>query len=483
VGPIPGNQVGPIGGNRAGTQCVHFCGMNKTGVQAGESSQRAFLIEAKRRLGERHPKLTWNGLAELVGMEPRALKTYLMPEDSPNFRSMPNVARVAIEKLVAATKSSDPIEHEVVGEPSNATTFEALMPSALAALVVRQARQALVHGRHISGVERYPGDSIGLERADRHAMALVSRACLQAGLTDVGAEIHDLLHHCTRPLSSWLPLPFIYRERLSDVVLLSAEEGAPTREAEELAQQFGGSDTATLEELLFGRFRELLQKNSATMAAAYYSRVREFVVRHPVVTAQELSELAADLPSAIHVLITQHFYETVPDGWGQDGQLSTCAHCGNAVVYGPQGQICRTRACAETLPLMPGRRIALRDALRLARGIRHYWQEPGFDELGLFDELKRQGLSPVLYPELDRVDIEVGDVGIDLKAYISPELLASRIRRNIGGLAFYKNKWLVIPDRLVERVPAYLERLRSALKDSPVRVLTVKTAAKELERA
>lgn len=460
--------------------------MTKAGALAGETSQRAFLVEAKRRLGERHPKLTWNRLAELIGMEPRALKTYLMPEASPNFRSMPNVARVAIEKLVAATEPSIPIGRESAEEPSNATgasTFEALMPSALAALVVRQARQALVHGRHISGVERYPGDSIGLERADRHAMALVSRACLQAGLTDVGGEIHELLHHCTRPLSSWLPLPFIYRERLSDVVLLNAEDGAPTREAEELAQQFGGSDTASLEELLFGRFRELLQKNSATMAAAYYSRVREFVVRHPVVTAQELSEVAADLPSAIHVLITQQFYEPVPDGWAKDGQLSTCAHCGNSVVYRLQGQMCRTRACAETLPFIPGRRIALRDALRLARGIRHYWQEPGFDELRLFDELTRQGLSPVLYPELDRVDIEVGDVGIDLKAYISPELLGSRIRRNIGGLAFYEKKWLVIPDRLVSRVPAYLERLRSALKDSPVRVLTVKMVVKELERA
>jgi hypothetical protein len=461
--------------------------MRKRGGLAAESAQREFLVAAKQRLISRHGKLTWKRVAELVGIDPRALKTYLMPEGSPNFRAMPNVARVAIEALLASGEPESAANREsaeeTLGITQDTSTFESLLPCALAAFVLRQAQQAILHGRPISGVERYPGESIGLERADRHAMALVSRARLRAGLPDVGAEIHEILHCCTLPLASWLPFPLIHQERLSNVVLLDAEEGVPTREAEELARRFGGSYTASLEELLFGRFRELLQKNSTTTAAQYYSCVREFIVRHPIVTTQELFELAAELPSTIYVLVTKQFYENVPEGWGQDGQLITCAHCGNAAVSGAHGDSCRTRACAETNRFKLGRCVSISEALRLARGIRQYWQEPGFDEVRLYDELKQKGLFPVLYPELDRVDIEVGEVGIDLKAYVSPELLASRIRRNMGGLAFYKEKWLVVPDRLIERVPAYLERLRSGVKDSPVRVLTLKAAAKELVRA
>jgi len=120
-----------------------------------EVSQRTFLSDAKHRLSMRHPKLTWNRLAELAGIEPRALKTYRMPEGSPDYRVMPKLVRAAIEDLVAPGVAPAAVEPE--SQPPPTSPFESVLPAALAALVLRQARQALFQERPISGVERYPG--------------------------------------------------------------------------------------------------------------------------------------------------------------------------------------------------------------------------------------------------------------------------------------------------------------------------------------
>jgi hypothetical protein len=456
----------------------------------GQVSQKKFLNHAKRALSVHEPRLTWDRLAELAGIESRALKTYRMPEDSRDYRVMPKVVRTAIEALLSrsdteptfASISSSSGDVEVHSTATSDESLESILPAALAALVVRQARTALIDGKPITGVARYPGDPIGLVSEDRNAMALVSRARLRNQRSDIGAEIHELLWHCTQPLGQWLSLATIHTERLSNVVLLDAEEGIPTREAEELARGFS-SASASLEELVFNRFLEQLGKSSRLTGAGYYTRVRDFVVRHPIATNDELARLTAELPSAIGVLITQQFYEPISESWGREGDLDICAHCGNALRSVAAGVMCRTRACAEILPMRSERREALTGSLRLTRGVRQYWQEPGFDEVRLFDALVAAGLTCELYPHFDRVDIAVGDIGIDLKAYVSPELLGARIERDQGGLAHYRHKWLVIPQRLIERVPAYLERLRSALGENSVRCLATSEVLKEIKLA
>jgi hypothetical protein len=449
-----------------------------------EKSQKAFLQDAKRRLLRQYPDLTWDRFATLAEIEPRTLKTYRMPEGTTGYRAMPRLVRGKIEALV---RGAEAVEISVAGgseiavppSRSERASFEVILVPALAALVIRQARLAVIDGRPVLGTDRYAGDQVGLTREDRHAMALVSRAQLRHGQRDIGAEIHELLFACTKPLGDWLPLASIHAERLSQVVLLDPEEGVPTREADELAQRFV-STTASIEEQLFSRFREQLAKGSRIAASAAYTRVREFVVRHPIATRDELAGLTSDLPSTISVLLNQEFYEPVPESWGSADQLTICAHCRNAIQSTEAGRVCRTRACAESLPVHSGRGYSLQESLRLTRGLRQYWQEPGFDEVRVFDELLAAGFKPVLYPQLDTVDIEVGKVGIDLKAYVSPELLAGRLDRSIGGLINYTQKWLVIPDRLIRRVPAYLERLRNAMRVARVRVLPASAVVEEL---
>jgi hypothetical protein len=146
---------------------------------------------------------------------------------------------------------------------------------------------------------------------------------------------------------------------------------------------------------------------------------------------------------------------------------------------------CGTRACAASAKPDSSSSRAVDELLRVTRGIQQYWVEPGFDELRLYDALKACGVDAELYPHMDRVDIAVGDIGIDMKCYSSPELLGNKIKRDKGGLAFYELKWLVVPDWLTYVVPHYLDRLRSALEDAAknVRCISASKALGEITHA
>ena len=59
-------------------------------------SQKQYLLDIKQKLGN----IRWNDLAELSGINPRALKTYRMPETSKDYRSMPLLAFRALQKTL-----------------------------------------------------------------------------------------------------------------------------------------------------------------------------------------------------------------------------------------------------------------------------------------------------------------------------------------------------------------------------------------------
>jgi hypothetical protein len=114
--------------------------------------------------------------------------------------------------------------------------------------------------------------------------------------------------------------------------------------------------------------------------------------------------------------------------------------------------------------------------------IRRYWFEPAVDELRLRDGLAEAGVPVRMYPDFDRVDLDLGPgsaVGIDVKAYRSPELLGSRITRKPGGLLNYEQPVLVIPDWVVRQTVDYVPRLIRHLEGARIRVLTLSDALRE----
>ena len=58
-------------------------------------NQKEYLNKVKSALG-----LTWDQLAEKANINPRALKTYRMPDTSKDYRTMPPLAKDAIQRLL-----------------------------------------------------------------------------------------------------------------------------------------------------------------------------------------------------------------------------------------------------------------------------------------------------------------------------------------------------------------------------------------------
>lgn len=61
-----------------------------------EQTQQEYLKAAKAALN-----VEWDALAAMAGIKPRALKTYRMPATSRDHRSLPDLARRAIDGLLA----------------------------------------------------------------------------------------------------------------------------------------------------------------------------------------------------------------------------------------------------------------------------------------------------------------------------------------------------------------------------------------------
>lgn len=383
--------------------------------------------------------------------------------------------------MTTLNHSEQTASEEVDGDAPAVLRSDMVVP-ALAALVVRQARTALFERRMIAGVSRGPGSPVGLTSEDRRAMALVSRVCLCAALPDYGAEIHELLALCTRPLGEWLSVRQVSEAGLQDTTLLLEDDALPSLEAEELAKGFG-SMTAGLEEQLFQKLHELLKKYPGERADTYYTAVREFVVRHPISSLSSLQGLSGTLPAALLMQLHTTFYEPIPDAWETGRGVPICATCGNALKAAKAGLVCRTRACAASHRAEVAQHVRASESLRAVRALKQYWIEPGFDEIRLFDRIKAMGLAPTLYPKRDEVDIAVREIGIDLKAYSSPEILGRRFNQSIGELAKYRRKWVVIPDSFIEVTPNYLVRLASAAQRPEIEWLSVSQAASRLNKA
>ena len=68
------------------------------------TTQQEFLKSAKDALG-----VTWDELAESSGINPRALKTYRMPDTSKDYRPLPALARAAVDRLMSGHKTKGKI--------------------------------------------------------------------------------------------------------------------------------------------------------------------------------------------------------------------------------------------------------------------------------------------------------------------------------------------------------------------------------------
>lgn len=317
-------------------------------------------------------------------------------------------------------------------------------------------------------------DPYALPQTMGDGMRMLSRLCVKAAAEDLGDSVHSLSDIARRlPVGEWGVPQFAAPFRFAEAKLLTTEPVAPTEECRALASK-GGVD-GILEGVHHLQLREIVQKVRSQSRLQVYSALRERIVRKPVYERRELSGFLEDEGIVAADEVMRQWSIDVPLGaLRRNGSFAICANCGGLLyphrdrTRFPDGR-CRIGPCREEVPSSTARQI-VDDAAgwRVFKDdILAYWVGPGLAEIRLYDDLRNAGVDVQLYPRDDAADVgRTHELGIDVKSYSCPRLLGDTLTERLGGLTTFDQRYVAIPDAIVNRRPSYLEDLRYAYRGS-----------------
>ena len=302
----------------------------------------------------------------------------------------------------------------------------------------------------------------------RLALSHVSRLCVEASVEDVGACVHVLGRLACEPMERWGVPAFAAPNPYAQAVLIEHDTGVPTDDCREMAVTAGGGEITAQELLHHEALRNAVAKRIPKERDAAYEAIRSFVVRNPAVSWDTLIAFVASGGHTGALQVVQSFYRPIPQTalFGTAARL--CGHCGSLlwpdrdIGSFPEGR-CRIRQCRLAHPV-PARGADVGDpsSWRVATpAAMAYWVGPGLDEIRIYDALKVAGRTVRLYPQQDAADVGVDGlvVGIDVKTYASPVVLAGRLTRDPGRLGIFRRRILAVPDDKLRSNRDYLSQL------------------------
>lgn len=299
----------------------------------------------------------------------------------------------------------------------------------------------------------------------QQAMARLGRHYFTEGVEDQAASVHQLLCLCTAPLHMWAPRALIDLHQYRNAILIDPDYLVPNQDCEAIAEEAGGTSLSDLvERYLHESLRTTLTKlgNDADVA---YTIIREFVGRHPMATRAELQHLFLNPELTNEVIdFVRSLYLPIHGSYARHGKVQRCAHC-QALIGGDE--LCVLAGCRDDFPLAHRKdvHIAAHEAFLARPEVLKYWADPAREELRLYDELRSENNlrdHVLLYPHSDRCDIAIGEnVGVDVKDYYDPILLARRLNHSIGGISHYPERILAIATRRWSAI--YRDRLLEQL--------------------
>ncbi|UOQ83245.1 hypothetical protein [Hymenobacter sp. 5414T-23] len=317
----------------------------------------------------------------------------------------------------------------------------------------------------------------------RQAQAQLARLAFEHGQPDDNASVHELLVHCMQPFKQWAPQPLAHHPEFANVVLIDAEYRVPSRECGDFAA-LGGHLTDIIENQIHQQLMVALDALDPEERDDAYTLVRRFVAENPMVSQASKTwrkllmnpRLSLDIRGWL-----QTVYEPAHAAMADNrGFVTYCGHCQAPLLRTKEGWNCALTACRANHPrTLPGDAIGLEQALVARPEVLKYWCNPALDELRLHHELTAlfPQESVLLYPNLDLCDVAIGTrIGIDVKDYADPVLLARKLNRGVGGLRLYDEMVVAVATRQVRNRPEYLpqvrEHLQTALRRS-LRILSV----------
>jgi hypothetical protein len=301
------------------------------------------------------------------------------------------------------------------------------------------------------------------------ALPRLSALYMCEGKEDKVASVHTVMKMATQPVKEWgidyfETEDFPYRE----IILIEPETLVPTPDSVELARKPGGyGEDQILERKYHNQVRDLV-KAARSRKDELYTSIREFIVRHPLVTTQELEEWKDSLkfPKARKDIAS--FYRDIPSQWTHNNQrVHRCSHCGGLLrpdrdkTRYPDG-VCVVSHCRRKGVFPKTNETLLADEMKLLNSqLLTYWVGPGLDEIEIYDAAQKLGRNVKLYPDSDACDVALDGlaVGIDAKSYISALMLIKRLNTSIGKLANYDRKIIAISDELEDEAGTYMATL------------------------
>lgn len=326
----------------------------------------------------------------------------------------------------------------------------------------------------------------------RQAQTQLARLAFESGQQDDYASVHELLWGCTKPMREWAPRPLAEHAQYAGVVLIDVEYKVPSLECGDFAE-LGGHLADITENQIHQQLMQALDRLDESERSGAYTLVRKFVAENPLVirTGAPWRKLLTNPRLNLEVrgwldTIYEPAHAALAD---KQARVARCSYCHAPLIQDKHKIICSLTACRAAHPrTKPTEPVPLADALVARPEVLKYWCNPALDELRLFKELT--ALFPdeqvQLFPDLDLCDVAIGTrIGIDVKDYSDPVLLARKLNRGVGGLRVYDEMVVAIASRQVESRPEYIpqvkEHLQTALRRS-LRILSVDEVIDKLRK-
>lgn len=333
------------------------------------------------------------------------------------------------------------------------------------------------------------------------AMLRLASLYLLSGRENTVCGAHNLVERCKKPFSEkhWgLPVFDMPGFHYKALALLFDDDlspdGLPLKN--ECVDIASGLTTYAdyVEKEIFRELLEICEKfGCEDDRHKVYSALREFVVRHPVTTREEygrfMDRKAPWAKGLAESILSTCYIPTQPHHL-VNGMLLKCGNCGAPMKsYQNTDRVCcQIEECKNfRKPIQSSSALTITKESLVAKGaVLRYWVGPGIDEVALYDAAIKAGFDALLYPYMDRCDVCLNDtIGIDIKSYTNPKVLADQLRRKkLGGLVAYKTRYIAINDNAASRYDDYLAILRNEWRNetSSVRFVLVSDLCKKIKK-
>ncbi|QSF46190.1 restriction endonuclease-related protein [Paenibacillus tianjinensis] len=316
----------------------------------------------------------------------------------------------------------------------------------------------------IEGLEKWELSKDKIPESLQKGHRLFSRALMEQG-SPPPADIVALLKILQKPPKEW-GLPDA-ATLLSDKPLVIPYVGISAA-ARDFKLIYESPEEAHVKEVL-----AILQycRNNTPQLDEQYRKIRMFLIKHPVVTLSEFLPFSLSLGEGELFKSVQNCYQNITL---EASRYRKCPRCGWTLDYRNHQWRCGIEdICGQ----VESREQYLQDwnskepLFRLRFGIYRYTLLPGLVEVRARDNLVQSGYKVVMFPDVDRFDLEVEmgrySIYFDMKDFSNPFSLAKFFNeQTVYQLQKYSQDevYVVIPEYRRQRYPNYVFTVKRLLR-------------------